>query len=255
MAGYVSRPSAQLANPAVLRTTSKSGTVHQVSKKSSAARPVKVCLLSSHPLVLQDFEQALSHTELEAEPKLLESTMAQALRNLPLPRASVFVVDASLPRPSLEALLGGILNRLPSARVIVVAEEFGEGNSFSLLRLGVKGLVTYAEAHEHLQRALPLVAGGGFWVPRPVLSRFLDSILHSPQGRRLKLAGTSDLSRREQETLDSLLENLANKEIATKLNISERTVKFHVSNLLAKFGVRRRADLILLCYQRRSPSE
>jgi DNA-binding CsgD family transcriptional regulator len=46
---------------------------------------------------------------------------------------------------------------------------------------------------------------------------------------------------------------MKNKEIALRLNISERTVKFHVSNLLAKFGVRRRADLILLCYQRRAP--
>jgi Bacterial regulatory proteins, luxR family len=46
--------------------------------------------------------------------------------------------------------------------------------------------------------------------------------------------------------------NLVNKEIGSRLNISERTVKFHVSNILSKFGVRRRADLILLCYQKRS---
>jgi hypothetical protein len=52
--------------------------------------------------------------------------------------------------------------------------------------------------------------------------------------------------------LDCLLENLANKEIANKLNISERTVKFHVSNLLAKYKVQRRADLILLSYQRQN---
>src|SRR5260370_35759993 len=70
--------------------------------------------------------------------------------------------------------------------------------------------------------------------------------------RRLKADSSADLSRREQEVLNSLLENLANKEIGNKLNISERTVKFHVSNLLSKFGVRRRADLILLCYQKRS---
>jgi two-component system, NarL family, response regulator DesR len=48
-----------------------------------------------------------------------------------------------------------------------------------------------------------------------------------------------------------LLENLVNKEIGSRLNISERTVKFHVSHILSKFGVRRRADLILLCYQKR----
>jgi DNA-binding CsgD family transcriptional regulator len=55
--------------------------------------------------------------------------------------------------------------------------------------------------------------------------------------------------------LNGLLENLANKEVADRLHISERTVKFHVSNLLAKFGVRRRADLILLCFQRRTAGQ
>ena len=55
--------------------------------------------------------------------------------------------------------------------------------------------------------------------------------------------------------LDALLQNQSNKEIATLLNISERTVKFHVSNLLAKFAVQRRADLILLSLQRSPASE
>jgi len=111
--------------------------------------------------------------------------------------------------------------------------------------------LTYAEAREQLPRALPQVASGGIWVPRPVLSRFVDSILKGSQARRLAPDSASDLSQREQEVLTGLLENLANKELAQKMKISERTVKFHVSNLLAKFGVRRRADLILLCYQRR----
>src|SRR4029077_5382932 len=77
----------------------------------------------------------------------------------------------------------------------------------------------------------------------------------SGQTRRLKSDSVANLSRREQEVLDSLLENLSNKEIASKLNIAERTVKFHVSNLLNKFGVRRRADLILLTFQRRMAPE
>ncbi len=51
------------------------------------------------------------------------------------------------------------------------------------------------------------------------------------------------VSRREQEVLDGVLQSLANKEIAAKLNVSERTVKFHVSSLLAKFGVTDRVAL------------
>lgn len=51
------------------------------------------------------------------------------------------------------------------------------------------------------------------------------------------------VSRREQEVLDCILQGFTNKEIAAKLNVAERTVKFHVSSLLAKFGVTDRVAL------------
>ena len=132
----------------------------------------------------------------------------------------------------------------------LVLSEFERILAKSQFKVVLKQLESYVEARDQLIRALPLVAAGGFWVPRQLLSGFVDSILTS-QGRRLKTDSVTNLSRREQEVLDSLLENLSNKEIASKLNIAERTVKFHVSNLLSKFGVRRRADLILLTFQRR----
>ena len=52
------------------------------------------------------------------------------------------------------------------------------------------------------------------------------------------------LTRREEEVLDGISRSLANKEIASELNLSERTVKFHVSSLLAKFKVRSRMELM-----------
>jgi DNA-binding CsgD family transcriptional regulator len=57
-----------------------------------------------------------------------------------------------------------------------------------------------------------------------------------------------DISQRETQVLDGIFGRLSNKEIADRLHISERTVKFHVSNLLAKFKVATRTDLLcLLC--------
>jgi DNA-binding CsgD family transcriptional regulator len=52
------------------------------------------------------------------------------------------------------------------------------------------------------------------------------------------------LTRREEEVLSGVVRSLANKEIAASLNLSERTVKFHVSSLLAKFRVRGRMELV-----------
>jgi DNA-binding NarL/FixJ family response regulator len=213
---------------------------------------LRVCLLSPHPMVLNEFHRLLEDSGFQITSKQLDSMLAPDLRNLDVPKAAVYVVDAHAARQATGVLLGNILERNSGARLLVVGEQLKESDSYALLRQGVKGILTYAEAREQLPRALPQVASGGIWVPRPVLSRFVDSILTGRQARRLNPDSTSDLSQREQEVLTGLLENLANKELAQKMKISERTVKFHVSNLLAKFGVRRRADLILLCYQRRA---
>jgi DNA-binding CsgD family transcriptional regulator len=58
------------------------------------------------------------------------------------------------------------------------------------------------------------------------------------------VSGPVKLTRREEEVLGGVMRSLANKEIAATLNLSERTVKFHVSSLLAKFGVRGRMELV-----------
>jgi DNA-binding NarL/FixJ family response regulator len=201
-------------------------------------------------MVLNEFHRLLEDSGFQITSKQLDSMLAPDLRNLDVPRASVYVVDAHAARQATGVLLGNILEHNSSARLLVVGDRLKEADSYALLRQGVKGILTYAEAREQLSRALPQVASGGIWVPRPVLSRFVDSILNGRQARRLNPDSTNELSHREQEVLTGLLDNLANKELAQKMKISERTVKFHVSNLLAKFGVRRRADLILLCYQR-----
>jgi len=57
------------------------------------------------------------------------------------------------------------------------------------------------------------------------------------------VSGPIKLTRREEEVLGGVMRSLANKEIAAMLNLSERTIKFHVSSLLAKFGVRGRMEL------------
>ena len=220
-------------------------------KDTASKHPLKVCILSPHPLVLAEFSRVLSPPVFQALTPHLDSMLGPELRQLALPRAPIYVADACGSQYATAALINNVLERYPSAKLLIVSEKFDTEKSHDLLRLGAKGLLTYAEAREQLPRALPPVAAGGFWIPRAFLSAFVDSVLKSTRGRRLEMGSTGKLTRREQEVLDALLENLVNKEIGSRLNISERTVKFHVSNLLSEFGVRRRADLLLLCYQKR----
>jgi DNA-binding NarL/FixJ family response regulator len=198
-------------------------------------------------MVIDGFRRLLSESGFQVVARQLEPMLAPDLRYLAVPRASIYVIDAYAQRQATTALLGNIHDHNSGAGLVVVGDNLKEADSYALLRLGIKGILNYTEVREQLPRALRRVALGGFWVPRQVLSRFVDFILDASLPQHIRTNSPAELSRREQEVLVGLREKLANKEVADRLHISERTVKFHVSNLFAKFGVRRRADLILLC--------
>ncbi len=219
-----------------------------MSKTSS--RRSTVCLCAFHPLALLEFERLLSGENIRLLTRRLEADGATTSRGRGIPRAPIYVVELPTHRHAAGALVAKIFERSPGARILVLAEKFDDATAFALLRLGVKGLVRYSEANEGLRQAVRSVLSSGYWVPRAVLSRFIEQALGGVS-RVSRFRGRFDLSRREKEVLALLLENLSNKEIAGRLHVSERTVKFHVSNLLGKYGVKRRTDLILLSFAER----
>ena len=221
-------------------------------KKTLNPNPLQVCLLSTHPLALSELQRVLKNPAFKVIPQRIESPFQSDLPQLKLPRAMVFVVDTHDIRPAASRLILNIRDQYPAARIIVVCEKFETAESYSFLHMGARGLLTFDEAQEQLAPALLLVSKGGLWVPRAVLSGFVEFILRGSQNLHLKADSLTNITRRQQEVLDSLLQQLSNKEVGSKLNISLRTVKFHVSNILNKFGVRRRSDLIVLCSQQSS---
>jgi hypothetical protein len=94
-----------------------------------------------------------------------------------LPVASVYVIDsAGIPSGPLE-LVRQIVSHTAKAHIIVLAESFDESDAFPLLNLGVKGLIAHEFVAQQLPRALQAIAAGGFWVPRILLSKFVDSVI------------------------------------------------------------------------------
>jgi DNA-binding NarL/FixJ family response regulator len=165
-----------------------------------------------------------------------------------LPAAAVYLIDAYT-CPQYAAEVATRLSEIDSnARVIALGEAFCESESLPLLRSGARGLLSHAELSEHLSQAITEVAAGRFWVPRLHMSHALEIMLESARDSPVKV--DDGCTPREQQVLQAVLENLSNKEIAAKLHMAERTAKFYVSKLLARYGVRRRADLILLHLQR-----
>jgi DNA-binding NarL/FixJ family response regulator len=215
-----------------------------------------VCLLSPHPFVLENLRGLLAPPKFQVQAERVEFLPGAAPEGekgsglAALPEAEVYVVDANGPPRAVAALIARVKGEHPESRVIVVSDQLAEDAAFPLMRLGIRGLIRYGDASAQLATAIRSVLEGGYWVPRLLLSRFVFGILDQP---RVPIPGeVRRLSPRERQVYEALLENLSNKEIASRMNLSERTVKFHVSNVLAKYRVRRRADLILQNYHARA---
>jgi DNA-binding NarL/FixJ family response regulator len=206
-----------------------------------------------HPLVLPQFQRVINENGFRLMARRLEADRIPDFERLPVPKASVYIVEAHPQFPVTEAVVTGIHARQSASRILLLAERFEDATAFALLRLGVKGLMTYAEADSALPRAIDTVASGGLWVGRALLSRFVDSALCTVP-LRVYATGFEGLTRRERQVLEAVLDNLSNKEIARRLQMSERTAKFHVSNLLVKHGVRRRADLLFCALKSSTPA-
>lgn len=210
-------------------------------------RKLDVCLLTPHLLAGRAVNALLPQDGFILNVVQLRSTdLISDLRSIPA--AAVYLVDAYT-SPQYAADVATRLSEIDSnARVIALGEAFCESETLPLLRSGARGLLSHTDLCEHLQQAITEVAAGRFWVPRPLMSHALEIMLDGAPDSHGKVNGGG--TPREQQVLQAILENLGNKEIAAKLNMAERTAKFYVSKLLARYGVRRRADLILLHFQR-----
>jgi|SRR6185437_4285208 len=206
-----------------------------------------VAIVAAHPLMLERM-RLLLRNEFEVRAYLLQEP--ERMRGWEPPAAQSFVVDGHEP-----ALVQHVLARMPrpGGPVLVVDEGFEAALAYSLMFLGVRGLVRYEAMAVELARAIRAVEAGAYWVPRLVMAGFVDHLLERfphPEA----IAPLVRLSSRERQVLDGVLSRRTNKEIAVELNLSERTVKFHVSNLLRKFRVSGRHDLTLCLMQQKGAS-
>jgi NarL family two-component system response regulator LiaR len=112
-----------------------------------------------------------------------------------------------------------------------------------LFNWGIDGFVTLQKKWKtELPKAAVALLQGRPWVPSGVLLAFVKQ-MKALLDRQL-LAGQS-LTAREGQVLQLLFRRLTNKEIAHQLNISERTAKFHVSNVLSKLGLENRRNFLV----------
>ena len=136
-----------------------------------------------------------------------------------------------------------LLQELPTARVIVLSDAPSYAEGSRLLPLGVRGYANSYIHKTHLEQALHAIESGNVWL----YPEFMQELIQNATGN----AATNErvlekLTERERETALLVKEGLSNKEIASRLDITERTVKQHMSHIFEKLGVSDRLSLAML---------
>src|SRR5881392_1999904 len=129
----------------------------------------------------------------------------------------------------------------PQLRIIVTGSGMDEQTILTAIAAGAKGYVDAAASPADFVQAIRIVSRGSVWVPRRVLSMFIEGISNAP--RRIFPTDQVAFTDRETQVLKMLVEGRSNKEISTPLGIRERTVKAHVAKLMRKVGVENRVAL------------
>jgi len=153
-------------------------------------------------------------------------------------RPDVLLLDLAMPRvPGME-VLRELAHQDVAVRTILLTAAIQPFAVTSALQLGARGIVLKASPPEMLLKSIRSVCEGQFWVGSEPVTTFARTGQAS--------SGGFGLTSREIEIISAIKEGSSNREIASKLAISEETVKRHLSNIYAKLGVSSRLELAVL---------
>jgi len=197
-----------------------------------------VWLVGQHPLVGQHLLHLLNRDS-SISVRWISERIPPASAVGPCP---LFILDAgSLECPAAE-YVRSVNTYIEQSKYVVLDYELDVYKACRLLSLGVQGFLVYEEVQESLALAVRSIQKGGMWVDSRVLQKYLG--LRKTQRDSFSCSlGKDSLTLREEEILHLVQQRLSNKEIASILNVTVSTIKFHLSNVFSKMRISSRSDL------------
>lgn len=211
-------------------------------------RPIKILIVDDQ-LLFQDAMSLFLKLASSIETIGIASNGEEALELVGQLKPEVVLMDLCMPRMGGVEATRQIRAQYPDTKVLVLTTFDEDEEVFEALRAGASGYVLKSIKSPCLVDAIKAVANGGTYLQPSVASQLVKEFT------RLSLRGEPDnssasqildmLSQRERDILQHLMQGKINKEIAAALNLTEGTVKNHMSSILGKLQVQDRTAAAL----------
>ncbi len=206
---------------------------------------IRVLIADDHPAVRYGLRHLLQEQADFAVVGEAADT-AGVLAQLAALRPDVTVLDMEMGDAHGVDALEALRAAAPGARVVVYTGFDDAERIVKAVALGVQGYLLKNSGNQELTRAIRVVDAGGTALQPVVATKLLQRMR---QGSGEQAGSPEPLTDRERQVLSLLAQGRSNRAIAGTLAIRERTVKFHVSAILAKLAVRNRTEAVLTAMQ------
>jgi DNA-binding NarL/FixJ family response regulator len=232
-AGKSRRKAGGLDGKLSLAPRSEAGGESLASRDATAGKPFRLGVAAQPALFCEVLAGHLSR-ERSLHVVGRASTEEQIVRLLKTERPQVLLFDYEGLGPNAESVISRLHRGAPATRILVLATRSSQDTVVRVLRVGASGLVGKQLDFATLVRAIHALAIGELWANRRATADFVEFL--TDDSARIT-ASDGQLTPRETEIIDDVGRGFRNRDIARRLNISEKTVKSHLNNIFRKLRV------------------
>ncbi|MEV8550181.1 response regulator transcription factor [Streptomyces glaucescens] len=215
------------------------------SPQAGPGSPIRVFLLDDHEVVRRGVHDLLDDED-DIEVVGEAGTVEQALARVPALRPDVAVLDVRLPDGDGVTVCRELRSRMPELACLMLTSFDDEEALLDSIMAGAAGYVLKQIQGSDLVSAVRTVARGQSLLDASATTKLMARLRGGDRQEPDALPGLTD---REREILALIGEGLTNRQIGQRLYLAEKTVKNHISRLLAKLGVERRIQAAVIATQ------
>ena len=206
--------------------------------------PIRILVADDHPIVLDGLASIL---DLQPDMQVVGRAEGgrEAILRYEALRPDVLLLDLEMPDTDGVAVLRTLGERHgETLRALVFTAYEDDTRLMAALRAGARGYLLKGAPREELFAAVRTLADGGATLSPAAVARLLDHVADRGLAREGANSLDEPLTPREREVLAQLAQGRTNREIGASLAITERTVKHHVGQILAKLGAGNRTEAL-----------